>query len=115
MSFVMNGGGASLLTGIQGEITLASNTSFTNWEITLNPTGICDIGLYKGTYANFPTVTNFGVTGIGVYVPGGNKGTDSTFAGSAGMTGAAGDKLQVRLNGVTGAQTASLALKYYKF
>jgi hypothetical protein len=110
------------LTGIIGDITLPARTAFTNWQVTLNLTGIIDIDLYRSTYTNYrPGATGLTATGVGIYGSvAGIKGSGTTSYWYS-STGAQGDIITINVAGLTGGTAttpnlrATLALNYYNY
>jgi hypothetical protein len=112
LNFLMDGGGASLVTGIKGDITLPFNTVFNKYSLLAGQTGTAWVGLWRDSYANFPP-TSADAMHVGATGPVLNLGIKNQVAGLL-WTGAAGDIIRVNLDRVTGIQMLSMALEYYK-
>jgi hypothetical protein len=112
VSFVMDGGGVSLITGIKGDITLPYNLVFNEYTLLARETGTAWVGLWRSSYASYPPTSAVAMH-VGATGPVLNLGVKNQLAGLL-WTGAAGDIVRINLDRVTGIQMLSMALDYYK-
>jgi hypothetical protein len=110
MNFVFNAGAGNLLYPSTAEVVAPFNYKLNSWTVLNGVTGLSDYDVNRCTAANYSTMTALGATGIGTYGVGGSKATDSKFW--TGSTGLYGDIIQVKLVGVTGIASSTLAISY---
>ena len=96
--FIIDGGGLVLLTGIQGYIQVPFNCQITSVSMLADQVGSITVGIAKGTYSAFPTVSII----VGASPPtitAGVKTFDNTLVGwSPNIT--AGDILAFSINSI---------------
>lgn len=109
ITFVIDGGGAAVTTGVKGDLQVPFACVLTGWTLLADQPGSAVVEVSKGTYANFPTVAA---------VTANAKPTLSTArkATSTALTGwttaiAADDVLQIAVNSAATVQRLVLVLK----
>jgi len=115
LSIVLDGGGATLETGLRGDVQVPFNISLDSWRLLGDPSGTLMIQLWKDTYANYPPTSADSITGgyTGPQFTGTNKNEESTLSGWT-TTLNSGDILRVNIADVSNVTNATLALNYHK-
>ena len=62
ISYVIDGGGSVLTTGVKGQVSVPANCTITGWVITSDVSGSAVVDVLRGTYAAFPTVSSIAGT-----------------------------------------------------
>ncbi len=110
-SFVINGGGATIVTGIQGDFIVPYNCTITEWTLLADQTGSIVVDLWVDTYANYPPTSADVITASAKpTISSATKATSSTLTGWT-TTLAAGSIVRVNVNSVSTIQRCTLYLK----
>ena len=105
---IIDGGGATINTGLRGDIVIPFNCTITQWTLLANQSGSIVVDILKGTYANFPTVVT--ITGSAKpTITSSTKGQSSTLTGWT-TSFVAGDILRLNVDSITSIQRVTLFL-----
>lgn len=111
INFIIDGGGATITTGIKGDIEIPFACTVNSWTILADQTGSIVVDVWKDTYANFPPTVADTITGTEKpTLSSANKNQDlslSTWTTSI----AAGDILRFNVDSVTTVQRVTVAIK----
>jgi hypothetical protein len=109
--FVIDGGGATITTGVKGDITVDFPCTINQWTLLADQSGSIVVDLWKDTYANFPPVVGDVITASAKpTITTATKGQSSTLTGWTTAI-AAGDVIRFNVNSVTSIQRVTVALK----
>jgi hypothetical protein len=116
MSFVMDGGGIALATGVKGDVMLPFPLKIDSWYLVARETGSILVGLWNSSYTNFPPTSanamHSGATGPTLVNAIKNTGTTANWGAP---TGAAYDIMRVNVDSrSTGIGMVSMFLNYSK-
>jgi hypothetical protein len=111
IAFVIDGGGATITTGVKGDITIPFACTITEWTLMADQSGSIQIDIWKDTYANYPpTVADTITASAKPLISAATKGQSSTLTGWT-TSVAAGDTLRFNVDSVTTCQRVTLSLK----
>lgn len=111
IAFVIDGGGATITTGVKGDITIPFACTITEWTLLADQSGSIQIDIWKDTYANYPpTVADTITASAKPLFSTTTKGQSSTLTGWT-TSIAAGDTLRFNVDSVTTCQRVTLSLK----
>lgn len=116
ISFIVDGGGATIETGNVGDVQVPYNCIITGWTMLADQTGNIVMDIMKDTYANFPPVHADVITGsqIKPRINSGIKNTTSTLTGWSSTTITAGDILRFNVASISTITRATLVLDVKK-
>ena len=60
---IIDGGGATITTGVKGDIEVPFACTITAWELLADQSGSIVVDVWKDTYANFPPTVADTITG----------------------------------------------------
>ena len=107
---IIDGGGATITTGLRGDIVIPFNCTVTQWTLLANQSGSIVVDIWKDTYANFPPVVGDAITGSAKpTISSSTKGQSSTLTGWT-TSFTAGDILRLNVDSVTSIQRVTLFL-----
>jgi hypothetical protein len=111
LTFIIDGGGSEITTGIKGDITVPFACTITEWTLLADQSGSIVIDLWKDTYANYPatvadTITASAKPTLSSVI----KNQSSTLTGWT-TTITAGDTIRFNVNSITTCTRVTLSLK----
>lgn len=112
LTFVIDGGGAAITTGVKGDLEIPFACTIVGWTLLADQTGSAVVEVSKSTYANWPTVSVI-TTSAKPTLSSARKNTFSTLTGWTTAI-AAGDVLQIGVNSAATVQRVVLTLKVRK-
>jgi hypothetical protein len=114
ISFVIDGGGSAITTGIKGDLTIPFGCSIDQWTLLADQSGSIIVDIWKDTYANYPPTVADTITGSALpTISSAVKGQSSTLTGWT-ATIAAGDTLRFNVNSATTVTRVTLSLRVYR-
>jgi hypothetical protein len=109
--FLIDGGGATITTGVKGDLTIPFACTITEWTLMGDQSGSIVVDIWKDTYANFPPVVGDSITASAKpTISGATKGQSSTLTGWT-TSVAAGDTLRFNVDSITSLTRCTLGLK----
>jgi hypothetical protein len=103
-TYLIDGGGATITTGVKGDLMIPFAGTITKWTILPDQSGSISIGVWKDSYANYPPVS-------GDLIFSATLGADTkSQSGALSYAIAAGDILRFNVASVTSVQRVTLAL-----
>jgi hypothetical protein len=109
--FQISNDGASLTTGIKGDVVIPFNATITEWSLLADQTGSAVVDIWKDTYGNYPPTVGDSITGSAKpTITSSDKGQSSTLTGWT-TTVNAGDILRFNIDSVSTIQRLSINLK----
>lgn len=110
LNFIIDGGGATISTGVKGDIVVDFACTITAVTLLANQSGSIVVDLWKDSYANFPPTGADSITASAKpTISGATKAQDTTLTGWT-TSVAAGDIIRVNVDSVTSHQRVTLAL-----
>lgn len=112
ITFVIDGGGSTITTGIKGDLEVPFACTITAATLLADQSGAIVIDIWKDTYANYPPIDGDSITSATppTITASGVKSQDTTL--SSWITSvAAGDTLRFNVDSVTSIQRVTLSLK----
>jgi hypothetical protein len=114
ISFVIDGGGAAISTGIKGDLEIPFACTINQWTLLGDQSGSIVIDIWKDTYANYPpTVADTITASAKPTITTAVKGQSATLTGWATAI-AAGATLRFNVDSVSAMQRVTLSLKVTK-
>ena len=114
ISFIMDGGGAVITTGIKGDLTIPFACTIAEWTLLADQSGSMVVDIWKDTYANYPPTVADTITGsTKPTISAAAKGQSSTLTGWT-ATIAAGDTLRFNVDSCSTITRVTLSLKVYR-
>jgi molecular chaperone DnaK (HSP70) len=114
LTFVIDGGGSAISTGIKGDITIPFACTITEWTLLADVSGSIVVDVWKDTYANYPpTVADTITASAKPTVSSAVKGQSSTLTGWTTAV-AAGDTIRFNVDSATTITRVTLSLKCTK-
>lgn len=111
ITYVIDGGGVVLSTGIQGDLTIPFACTINEWTLLADVSGSMVLDIWKDTYANYPPTVADTITGSAKpTITTSTKGQSSTLTGWT-TSIAAGDILRFNIDSVTSLSQVTLSLK----
>lgn len=111
VTFIIDGGGATITTGVKGYLTIPFACTINEWTLLADQSGSIVVDIWKDTYANFPpTVADTITASAKPTITTATKGQSSTLTGWT-TTIAAGDILAFNVDSITTCQRVTLSLK----
>lgn len=104
LSVVIDGGGATITTGIKFDVEIPFAATITAVRLFADQTGSISVALWKDTYANFPPVVGDEIGTYGI-----TDATKNNWTGQS-LAVAAGDIIRFNVNSVTTIQRCTVAL-----
>jgi hypothetical protein len=93
ISYVIDGAGSVVTTGIKGQLSIPANCTITGWVITADQSGSAVVDILHSTYSVFPTTSSIAGTDKPT-LSSAQKNQDSALSGWGSTTLTAGDILQ---------------------
>lgn len=111
ITFIIDGGGSAITTGIKGDLEIPFACTITGWTLLLDQSGSIVIDIWKDTYANYPpTVADTITASDKPTVSATTKGQDLAPTGWT-TSIAAGDTLRFNVDSITTATRAVLSIR----
>lgn len=111
VTYVIDGGGSTITTGIKGDLTIPFACTINEWTLLADQSGSVVVDIWKDTYANYPpTVADTITASAKPTISTATKGQSSTLTGwTTSIT--AGDTLRFNVDSITTCQRVTLSLK----
>jgi hypothetical protein len=114
LTFVIDGGGATITTGVKGDLEIPFGCTVQGWTLMADQSGSIVVDVWKDGYANFPPVVGDSITASAKpTVSAATKGQSSTLTGWTTAI-SAGDILRFNVDSVSSCQRVTLSLKVKK-
>lgn len=111
ITFIIDGGGVAITTGIKGDLTIPFACTINEWTLLADQSGSIVVDIWKDTYANYPpTVADTITASAKPTITTATKGQSSTLTGWTTAI-AAGDTLRFNVDSITTCQRVTLSLK----
>lgn len=111
INFIIDGGGATITTGVKGDIIVDFKCTIVQATLLADQSGSIVVDIWKDTYANFPPVVGDSITASAKpTISSATKSQDSTLTGWT-TTINAGDILRFNVDSITTCQRVTLSLK----
>lgn len=111
ITFIIDGGGATITTGLKGYLEIPFACTIQQWTLLADQSGSIVVDLWKDTYANYPPVVGDVITASAKpTITTATKGQSSTLTGWTTAI-AAGDILAFNVNSVTTCQRVTISIK----
>lgn len=111
ITFIIDGSGSALTTGIKGDLTIPFNATITQWTLLADQSGSVVIDIWKDTFANYPpTVADTITAAAKPTITTATNGQSSTLtAWTTAIT--AGDTIRFNVDSITTITRVTLSLK----
>lgn len=110
-SFVIDGGGSPITTGVKYDAMLPYNAIVTGWDIVADQTGSIVVDLWSDSYANFPpTNADSMTTGEKPVLSSAQKNQDLSLNGGSGWAVTQGRYLRLNVDSAATVQRVTLSL-----
>ncbi|MGB3327491.1 MAG: hypothetical protein WBA46_00970 [Thermomicrobiales bacterium] len=110
-SFLIDGGGAAITTGVKGDILIPFAATITKWTLLADQSGSIVVDIWKQTYASYPATSGQVITASAKpTISTSTKGQSGTLTGWT-TSVAAGDTLRFNVNSITAIQRVTLILE----
>lgn len=114
ISFVIDGGGAAITTGIKGDLEIPFACTINRATLLADQSGSIVVDIWKDTYANYPpTVADTITASAKPTISAATKSQDSTLTGWT-TSIAAGDTLRFNVDSITTCTRVLVSLKVTK-
>lgn len=110
IEFVIDGGGATITTGIKGDIQIPYACTITAVRLLANQTGSIAVDIWNDTYANFPPTDADSITASAVPTITTDVKSENTTLTGWDTTVVAGDILRFNVDSVTSIQRVTVVL-----
>lgn len=111
IEFIVDGGGATITTGVKGDVEVPVACTITQATLLADQSGSIVVNVWKDTYANFPpTVADKITASAPPTISTNTKAQDATLTGWT-KSISAGDILRFNVDSVTTIQRVTLSLK----
>jgi len=111
LEFIIDGGGATITTGIKGDLEVPFACTITQSTLLADQSGSIVVDIWKDTYANFPPTDADSITASATpTISSATKAQDSTLTGWT-TSIAAGDTIRFNVDSATTIQRVTLSLK----
>lgn len=111
LTFVIDGGGSAITTGIKGDLEVPFACTITRATALADQTGSIVVDIWKDTYANYPPVDADSITASApVTISSTNKAQDATLTGWNTAI-AAGDTLRFNVDSITTLTRVTISLR----
>ncbi len=112
ITFVINGGGSVISTGVAGDIEVPFACTLNQVTLLADTTGSIVVDIWKDTYANYPPTSLDSITASAKpTISSSNKSQDSTLTGWI-TSVTAGDTLRFNVDSVTTLTRVTVSLRY---
>lgn len=110
--YVIDGGGATITTGIKGDLSIPFACTVQSWTLLADQSGAIVIDVWKDTYGNFPPVNADSMVNGNepTITASGVKAQSSSLGGWTTTSIAAGDTLRFNVDSVTSIRRVTLEL-----
>lgn len=109
--FIIDGGGATITTGIKGDIYFPYACTIVEWTLLADASGSIQLDLWDQAYGSFPATVSQTITASAKpLISSATKGQSSTLTGWTTAV-AAGTTMRINVDSVTTHQRVTLALK----
>ncbi len=114
ISIVIDGGGATITTGVKGDLTIPFDCTIQAVTMLADQSGSAVVDIWKDTYVNYPPLVGDSITASALpTITTDVKSTDATLTGwTTAIT--AGDTLRFNVNSATTIQRLTLVLEVLK-
>lgn len=112
LTFVIDGGGAAITTGVKGDLQIPFACTILGWTLLADQSGSAVVEISKGTYANWPTVGVITASAKPT-LSSARKASSTTLTGWTPAV-SADDVLQIGVNSAATVQRVVLSLKVRK-
>ncbi len=114
ITFVINGGGTVITTGIKGDLEIPFACTINRSTLLADQSGSIVVDIWKDTYANYPPVVGDSITASAKpTISSATKAQDSTLTGwTTSIT--AGDTLRFNVDSITTCTSVTVSLKVTK-
>lgn len=114
IEFVIDGGGATITTGVKGYLEIPYACTITRSTLLADQSGSIVVDIFKDSYANYPPVVGDKITASAPpTISAATKAQDSTLTGWT-TSIAAGDILAFNVNSITTCQRVTISLRVTK-
>jgi len=114
LTYVIDGGGATITTGIKGDLEIPFGCTIQSWTLLGDQSGSIVIDIWKDTYANYaPTIADTITASAKPTISAALKGQSSTLTGWTTAV-AAGDILRFNVDSVTSLTRVTISIKVVK-
>ena len=114
IEFVIDGGGATITTGVKGYLEIPFACTINRATLLADQSGSIVVDIFKDTYANYPPVVGDKITASAPpTISAATKAQDSTLTGWTTAI-AAGDILAFNVNSITTCQRVTISLRVVK-
>lgn len=114
ITFIIDGGGAAITTGIKGDLEIPFACTITRATMLADQSGSIVVDIWKDTYANYPpTVADTITAAAKPTISATTKSQDATLTGWT-TSVAAGDTLRFNVDSITTCQRVTLSLRVTK-
>ena len=103
-AFIIDGGGATITTGIKGDISVPFDCTLHGWRLLADQSGSIVVRVERDTYANYPPLSGDQIDQF--TISGSNKADDTT--GNIAIT--AGDTIRFEVTSVTSLQRVGITI-----
>lgn len=111
ITFIIDGGGSAITTGIKGDLTVPFSATITEWTLLADQSGSIVVDIWKDTYANYPpTVADTITAAAKPTITTATKGQSSTLTAWT-TTITAGDTIRFNVDSITTVTRVTLSLK----
>ena len=108
-TYVIDGGGSTITTGIKPDVGAPYAAKVTRWDIFGDQTGSIVVDGWKDTYANYPPLVGDSfTTSEKPTISASTKGQDTSLNGGSGWTFAQGDVIRHNVDSVTSLTRATI-------
>ena len=112
LTFVIDGGGAAITTGVKGDLQIPFACTILGWTLLADQSGSAVVEISKGTYTNWPTVSVITASAKPT-LSSARKASSTTLTGWTTAV-SADDVLQIGVNSASTVQRVTLILKVRK-
>jgi hypothetical protein len=114
ITFVFDGGGSTITTGIKGDIRIDFACTITEWTLLADVSGSVVVDVWKQTYASYPATVGQSITASAKpTITSSNKGNSTSLPGWT-TTINAGDCLRFNIDSATTITRVAIMLKVIK-
>ena len=114
LTFIIDGGGSAITTGIKGDLTVPFACNINSATLLADQSGSIVVDVWKDTYGNYPpTVADTITASAKPTISTATKATDSTLTGWTKAI-AEGDTLRFNVDSITTVTRVTLSLKVTK-
>ena len=97
ITYVIDGGGSAVSTGVKGQLSIPLACTLTGWVITADQSGSAVVDVLRSTYAGFPTTASIAGSDKPTLATA-QKNEDLSLSGWGSTAVNAGDELQFNVN-----------------